>query len=53
MKYPREWEKIDASGRSYRLKVYGGWIVRSVEIYSGCSIHNIFIADSAHQWQLE
>lgn len=42
------WEKIDSS--SDRLKVYGGWIVRSKTATGG--IHQVFITDLSHSWEL-
>ena len=51
MRYPREWERID--DRSERLKVPGGWIVRSDSgSYEG-GVHQIFIEDINHEWRLE
>jgi hypothetical protein len=48
------WEIIDKN--SFRLKVPGGWIVKSVhkEFYSGISVsvHQIFIKDEGHNWKL-
>ena len=50
------WEKIkDDTGRffSSRLKVPGGWIVRTVVISgSGSSLVQTFVADSSHSWRL-
>ena len=48
------WEKIDK--QTERLKVPGGWIVRSkfTEIFNGCavSVHQIFVIDPDHSWSL-
>jgi hypothetical protein len=53
--YEKKWEVID--GNSSRLKVPGGWIVRSyldVGISSrSCSIHQVFIPDPEHLWIFE
>lgn len=51
------WEKIDDTRQnrspSSRLKVPGGWIVRSeTGAYDG-GIHQIFIADSLHEWRIK
>lgn len=45
------WEAIDK--HSERLKVPGGWIVRSWISYNGSSVHQIFIADVNHAWELQ
>jgi hypothetical protein len=50
------WEPID--DYSDRLKVPGGWIVASyivIDRYKGASvsIHQVFVADPSHEWQLE
>lgn len=53
-----EWEPID--DESDRLKVPGGWIVRSwIKIertaigIAAASIHQVFIEDPSHSWKLE
>ena len=45
------WESLDKF--TARLKVPGGWIVRSryVRINGGASVHQIFIADQNHDWE--
>jgi len=55
------WEEIkdlhvrDVVSSSARLKVPGGWLVRT--ILSGGGVHDkmalIFVADSEHKWELE
>ncbi len=61
------WQKIRDSDEhagtaaevcSSRLKVPGGWIVRSVVTqygtnhgHSGVSVHQIFVPDKNHQWE--
>lgn len=49
------WEIIpDPSGvRCDRLKVPGGWIVRTMRSYEGSAVHQIFIKDEGHTWKLE
>jgi len=47
----------DASCSSYRLKVPGGWIVRTI-VYSlssggGCAVDQTFISDADHTWELK
>jgi len=53
-KKPKEslWEDIDDS--SDRLKVPGGWIVRSWISYwnSDGGVHQIFVVDVEHQWKI-
>lgn len=48
-----KWEQIDKA--TDRLKVPGGWIVRSISSrYSDhSSIHQVFIQDQAHEWKIE
>jgi len=44
-----EWEKM--SDRSERLKVPGGWIIKSWITHStGCSISQVFISDPTYDW---
>lgn len=43
-----KWELIDRT--SARLRVYGGWIVRSWHPSGG--IHQVFISDVSHSWEL-
>lgn len=48
------WEEINNDNHCYsaRLRVPSGWIVRS---YTGCSdggLHQIFIEDKNHKWEL-
>ena len=51
MRYSKKWEWID--DRSERLKVPGGWIVRSDSgSYEG-GVHMIFIKDAEYEWILE
>ncbi len=51
------WETIDKF--SERLKVPGGWIVRTSYLHvvknAGVAVacHQIFIADPSHEWSLE
>jgi len=46
------WEKFDK--HTDRLRVPGGWIVRSLKVYGdGCSVHQVFIEDKNHTWELE
>jgi hypothetical protein len=52
------WEKIPDEGiadmsmfiESHRLKVYGGWIVRTVIVKS---VAQTFVLDPDHHWKLE
>ncbi len=55
--YPREWEEI--RGGTHRLKVPGGWIVRTMSLWgriggveSGSEALTFF-PDPAHTWELE
>jgi len=43
-----KWESI--SSDSDRLKVPGGWVLRS---YVMDSIHQVFISDPGHEWVIE
>jgi hypothetical protein len=56
-----KWEKITETS-TYRLKVYGGWIVKSVHHkghtwYQGASdstgVGMVFISDPNHVWTIE
>lgn len=49
MKYPKKFETIE--GYVQRLKVPGGWLVRTVCYESG--VHMLFISDPNHEWELE
>lgn len=44
-------QRIDAT--TWCMPVPGGWIVRS-QIFSayGAAIHQVFVADSIHEWKL-
>lgn len=51
------WERIPGSDDpaiSHRLRVHGGWIVRSVYTgyHSGAAISQTFVPDPAHEWKL-
>ena len=52
--FPKKWEKINEEHMetTFRLKVPGGWIVKS-KIYcsDGVSIHQIFISDPTYSWE--
>ncbi len=55
------WERlkdIEPGAQSSRLKVPGGWIVRTVLRYdtgegAGCAVEQTFVADAGHDWELE
>lgn len=49
------WEQIDhtVQAQSDRLKVPGGWIVRSRTCSRDGGIHQIFVSDPSHSWKLE
>ena len=57
------WEEIliDAKGNdstamfSHRLKVPGGWILQTIvsRYHGGASVEQTFVADPAHQWEIE
>lgn len=55
------WEDIKGSRSnrlfSDRLKVPGGWIVRSIILSTGVdggsSLHQVFIVDPDHEWELD
>jgi hypothetical protein len=53
------WESIDLINdriASDRLKVTGGWLVRSVYLRGSqdgsCAIDQVFIADPGHEWEI-
>ena len=55
------WESINESGHmggSERMRIPGGWIVRSYLAINGTagkaavSIHQIFISDENHSWRI-
>lgn len=51
-----KWEEIDKL--THRLKVPGGWLVRSIYSVSyaygaGCSVHTVFVEEVGHNWVLE
>lgn len=56
-----KWELLDsgpstAGPRTERLKVPGGWIVRSTIPHgynAGSAVHQIFIEDEAHEWVID
>jgi len=55
-KYPTEWEDINAY--TFRLKVFGGWIVKHMNIWSTeysneSSLSICFVPDIKHEWELE
>jgi len=46
------WERLDKT--TARLKVPGGWVLRSVAWYTdSVSLHHVFVADPEHEWKLE
>ncbi len=56
------WEKItgdsgcpDANVTSHRLRVPGGWIVRTVMSRYNAGVHVVqtFVTDPTHDWKLE
>lgn len=42
------WEEID--DQTSRLKVPGGWIVRTIVNSPPSSVHQIFVEDAHHEW---
>lgn len=50
--FPKKFEQLDYN--SDRLKIAGGWIVRSwIDKTTGPSMHSIFISDPEHKWEIE
>lgn len=52
------WELISNDSNNCvteRLKVPGGWLVRSLyfEYKTGAALHHIFVSDPAHEWKLD
>ncbi len=52
-KFSQNWE--DITGATDRLKIFGGWIVRTKSNYSGSSyfVAMVFVPDAKHEWVLE
>ena len=44
------WEQIDRSGRTWRLPVYGGWIVETRWFSDNSAA--VFVPDPEHNWLL-
>lgn len=45
------WDEIVP--QTYRLKVYGGWLVNYLEYYEGVASSSMcFVPDSEHKWQI-
>lgn len=49
---------VDRNVQSYRLKVPGGWIVRTIIRYdtsegASCAAEQTFVSDPNHEWTLE
>lgn len=51
MNYPKEFEIIDKY--TDRLKIFGGWLVRSTTRSGFPAIHTVFVKDQNHLWVLE
>ena len=49
--YTKKWESLGS--HSERLKVPGGWIVRSYLQNNGPAIHQIFVEDPGHSWRFD
>lgn len=57
------WERIqvmddvqnfqDSRSFSHRLKVPGGWLVRTVALAGGAHVSHMFVPDKKHTWKLE
>lgn len=47
------WEQIDQN--TWRMRVTGGWIVKSVYhyVYQSVSIHQVYVPDGGHLWTVE
>ena len=46
-----EWEPLD--GGTWRVKVIGGWIIRSVSTFEMTIAESmVFIADRDHEWKI-
>jgi len=46
-----EWEHITGTGQTYRLKVFGGWLVKALEgRYIAVAL--TFVPDPKHEWRL-
>jgi len=50
--YSKKFEEID--NETSRLRVYGGWIIRTIAISSeGVGVHTFFMADVLNVWKLK
>jgi len=47
-----EWEEIDRKSYGYteRAKVFGGWLIRVVDIGDVCYFGMTFVPDHNHEW---
>ncbi|MDP2940511.1 MAG: hypothetical protein Q8O13_10665 [Candidatus Omnitrophota bacterium] len=59
-KYPRAWEEVSKeeaiSLHTYRLRVYGGWLVRTFGRSESSNVISqavCFVPDEAGHWKLE
>ena len=51
-KIPHELEQMDES--TWRYKVYGGWIVKTIHKEGKlCAISTVFILDREHEWHIQ
>ncbi len=56
-RYPRIWEPVNPTkvpgtfDLTYRLKVYGGWLVQDVNGEDGITM--VYVPDPDHRWILE
>ncbi len=43
---------LDITETTQRMKVFGGWIVRTITEYQDASIAMVFVPDAAHKWDV-
>jgi len=52
IEYSKKFEKIDDD--TSRLRVYGGWIIRTIAVTSeGVGVHTFFMQDVMNVWKLK
>ena len=56
MKISESWEDLEQTQSTMRLKVIGGWIVRSFHVVgdqeSSC-VGMVFVPDQNHEWEIK
>lgn len=56
MKINESWEELENTQSTMRLKVIGGWVVKSIHIVGGqdsCGVGMVFVPDPNHEWVIK